>query len=101
LPLIKDSLYDLSYTLATKRTRFNWRAAIVADSIDSLRDALSEKQQATRSPAETGLGLVFTGQGAQWARMGLELVHFSVFKKSIEAADKYMSTLGSSWSALG
>ncbi|KAI1756989.1 polyketide synthase [Xylaria castorea] len=100
LPLIKDSLYDLSYTLAMKRTRFNWRAAIVADSLASLRDALSEKQQTTRLPAETGLGIVFTGQGAQWARMGLELVHFPVFKKSIEAADKYLSTLGSSWSAL-
>ncbi|KAI0487101.1 polyketide synthase [Xylaria cf. heliscus] len=100
LPLIKDSLYDLSYTLATKRTRFNWRAAIVADSLASLQDALSEKQQATRLPAETGLGIVFTGQGAQWARMGLELVHFPVFNKSIEEADKYISTLGSSWSAL-
>ncbi|KAI1425063.1 polyketide synthase [Xylaria sp. FL1777] len=97
---INAPLYDFAYTLAAKRTQFNWRTAIVANSIESLKIALSEKLDVKRIGADHGLALVFTGQGAQWARMGLELVHYPVFKKSLELADKYMKELGSSWSAI-
>lgn len=101
LPSISDPLYNLSYTLAAKRSHLNWRTAIIANSVESLQDALAEKQQVTRVAAEPGLAFVFTGQGAQWARMGAELMHYPVFRDSIESADAYFKTLGSSWSLVG
>jgi len=100
LPSMSDSLSNLSFTLATKRSQFNWRAAIVADSVEGLQEALSAKQQITRVATGSGLALVFTGQGAQWARMGLGLMQYPVFRQSVELADTYLKTLGSTWSAI-
>ncbi len=100
LPSMNEALHDLSFTLAAKGTHFNWRTAVVVDSIDSFQDALIGKQQITRIAAETGLAFVFTGQGAQWAQMGMGLLHYPVFKQSIESADAYLKTLGCSWSAI-
>ncbi|KAI8628041.1 polyketide synthase [Xylariaceae sp. FL1651] len=101
LPSMSGTLYNLAFTLAAKRTHFNWRTAIVANSRESLQDAFATKQEVTRVATETGLAFLFTGQGAQWARMGMELVHYPVFRQSLESADAYMSTFGSSWSAIG
>ncbi|TVY81512.1 Reducing polyketide synthase FUB1 [Lachnellula suecica] len=100
LPSMREPLHNLSYTLAAKRTQFNWRTAIVASSVEELQNALGEKQQVARVAAETGLAFVFTGQGAQWARMGIELLHYPVFRESLELAEAYLKTLGSSWSVI-
>ncbi|KAJ8122283.1 hypothetical protein ONZ43_g1483 [Nemania bipapillata] len=97
---ISDPFYDLAFTLATKRTYFNWRTAFVANSVESMKDALAEKLEVKRVAADPGLALVFTGQGAQWARMGMELVHYPVFRDSLQLADTYLKELGSSWSAI-
>ncbi|KAJ8129093.1 hypothetical protein O1611_g4539 [Lasiodiplodia mahajangana] len=97
---INNPFYDLAFTLAAKRTHFNWRAAFVASSIESMQNALEEKLEVKRAAADPGLGLVFTGQGAQWARMGMELVHYPVFHESLQLADAYLKELGSSWSAI-
>ncbi|KAI1745051.1 polyketide synthase [Xylaria scruposa] len=97
---INDPFYDLAFTLAAKRTQFNWRAAIVTNSIESLQEAFAEKLEVRRVAADSGLALVFTGQGAQWARMGMELVHYPVFRESLNLADKYFKELGSDWSAI-
>ncbi|KAI0855253.1 polyketide synthase [Xylaria cubensis] len=97
---INDPFYDLAFTLAAKRTQFNWRAAIVTNSIESLQEAFAEKLEVRRVAADPGLALVFTGQGAQWARMGMELVHYPVFRESLELADRYFKDLGSDWSAI-
>ncbi|KAG9235384.1 polyketide synthase [Amylocarpus encephaloides] len=100
LPTMTDPLHNLSFTMAAKRTQFNWRAAIVANSAESLQEALGQKQQVTRVAADTGLAFVFTGQGAQWARMGMELIHYPVFRQSLEEADAYLETLECSWSVI-
>ena len=96
-----STLHDLSFTLATKRTQFRWRSAIVASSKDELVESLSLKQTVSRADPGKAVGFVFTGQGAQWARMGVELLQYSIFKKNIQAADAYFKSLGSSWSAEG
>lgn len=101
LPRMTDSLYNLSYTLGSKRSRFSWRAAAVAGSAQSLEDILSEGQPATRVVGEPGLGFVFTGQGAQWARMGTELMHYLPYRQSLECADAYLKSLGCEWSVIG
>lgn len=40
---------------------------------------------------------VFTGQGAQWARMGLELLERAVFKDSVNKSREILEQLGCDW----
>lgn len=101
LPGMTDSLYNLSYTLASKRSRFAWRTAIVAGSGQELENILSEGQPATRALDAPGLGFVFTGQGAQWAGMGKALMYYQPYQQSLTCADAYLKTLGCEWSVIG
>jgi acyl transferase domain-containing protein len=101
LPNMTESLYNLSYTLANKRSRFSWRTAIVAASAQTLEDILSKGQSVTCSIDGPGLGFVFTGQGAQWAQMGTGLLHYLPYRQSLESADTYLKTLGCEWSVIG
>lgn len=48
-----------------------------------------------------GLALVFTGQGAQYARMGLELLVYPVFHDIMSRANSIMEQLGAEWSLWG
>ncbi|KAI0444713.1 polyketide synthase [Xylaria telfairii] len=100
-PTKRDNfMRDLNYTLATKRTHHGWRSFTIADSCSSLRKALALKPVATRTTSEPRLALIFTGQGAQWATMGRELMTYSVFQQSLYAADKYLSKLNCPWSLI-
>ncbi|RYC63993.1 hypothetical protein CHU98_g2250 [Xylaria longipes] len=89
---------DLNYTLAIKRTHHAWRSFAIADSSSSLRNTLALKPVATRTISESRLAFIFTGQGAQWAAMGRELMAYSVFKRSLYEADEYLSKLNCPWS---
>ncbi|KAF2093095.1 fatty acid synthase S-acetyltransferase [Rhizodiscina lignyota] len=91
-------LDDLTYTLACKRSSFTWRAAIVANSLDALREALESKPKAVRSDTNAKLAYVFTGQGAQWPEMGRELMEYPTFSQSLQAADRCLHNLGCRWS---
>lgn len=97
---IRDPFYDFAFTLATKRTHFNWRTAIIANSMESLKDAFQEKPEVRRVAIDPRLAFVFTGQGAQWARMGIELIHYPIFRESVESADMFLKGLGSSGSVM-
>ncbi|KAI2965763.1 hypothetical protein CBS147324_7858 [Aspergillus niger] len=94
-------LHDLSFTLSQKRSRFNWTVCVLANSISQLQSRLANDsltpQHARVSPR---LGFVFTGQGAQYAGMGLQLLAYPVFRRSIEAAERYFQSLGGEWSLL-
>ena len=93
-----QTLKDIAYTLAEKRTKFPWKSACVAFS-----DAQSELTWSppTRSKPNTNICFVFTGQGAQWHGMGRELMRYDVFSKAMREADQYFRSLGSSWSLIG
>ena len=91
-------LDDLSYTLFSKRSTFPWQFSVVTDSLPGLIGALESKPSPIRVAAEPKLGLVFTGQGAQWHGMGRELLSYPVFEQSLVAADVYLRGLGCSWS---
>lgn len=83
---------DLSYTLGSHRSKLDWAASHVASNFSELRGKLSNTEvKATRSSKEARVGFVFTGQGAQWPRMGLELMQYTVFRESIEASDRFLS----------
>lgn len=91
-------LDNFSYTLAAKRSRFTWRTSIVAESCESLAQALSSFEEPVRSTLNRRLGLVFTGQGAHWPGMGRELRRYRVFRDSVGAANRYLEGLGCAWS---
>lgn len=108
-------LRDLSYTLAERRTLFPWVAAhqvrlevndeIDTDShpLDAVIDAFdSPRFKPTRTPtSQPRIGMVFTGQGAQWNAMGRELLEeYPVFRQSIDEAEAHLHDLGASWSLL-
>lgn len=100
------SLNQLAFTLSDRRSQFQWKAFAVASSANELAESLSpsgqqKQQQPVHAPRRTRLAFVFTGQGAQYAQMGIELWKYPVFSASIEAADLYLATeLGSGWSVV-
>lgn len=88
---------DLAYTLNERRTRFSgargytvvWpgeeAAAFVPDRFTFSRKAAPPKAVAF------DLGFVFTGQGAQWARMGCESMRqFPLFRETIDALQRVL-----------
>ncbi|KAK2600653.1 hypothetical protein N8I77_010173 [Diaporthe amygdali] len=91
-------LRDLSHTLAAKRTHHAWRAFTIADCPGALQKTLKGMPSATRIKSQPRLAFVFTGQGAQWPAMGIELMAYPVFQQSILSADRYLNDLGCSWS---
>jgi zearalenone synthase (highly reducing iterative type I polyketide synthase) len=95
-------LRDLSFTLSEKRSQLEWRTYEIASSIDGLilclRDETTANPAVRRSPSPR-IGFVFTGQGSQWAGMGIDLLEYTVFRESIEQADLYLRDhLKSGWS---
>ena len=70
-PSVKVTLPDLAYTLAERRTHHYNRGYVVAQSTTLDEAAFVFQKKSTETPR---IGFVFTGQGAQWSRMGKSLV---------------------------
>ncbi|KAK2598639.1 hypothetical protein N8I77_012034 [Diaporthe amygdali] len=118
---------DLAYTLHSRRSRLQFSLTVSASSLDDLGNKLEEKLKIASqrsssqqddfavkplllqdSSSDTGarklrtLG-VFTGQGAQWARMGAELLETSsAARRIVQQLDDRLARLPSehrpSWS---
>nr|ALP31864.1 polyketide synthase 36 [Diaporthe helianthi] len=98
------SLHDLSYTLANRRSNMTSRAFTVA-SHTTLGSVFGDATRAAFSFADKKktptVGFVFTGQGAQWPRMGAELMQqYPSFLRSIRLLDLALGDLpdGPDWS---
>ncbi|KAI2820032.1 hypothetical protein CBS115989_3941 [Aspergillus niger] len=88
VPQHQDQLRDLAYTLATRREHLPHRTFLIAGP-----DRIGTPSPGRKVPSSApSLAMVFTGQGAQWARMGRDLLlrpDFS-FQNTIRALDKYL-----------
>ena len=105
-----DTLADIVFTAATRRTHHDHRAAVVGRSVDDvttrLRSLLAGQPgrgcaTGVRRPGPVPrVAFVFTGQGAQWWGMGRDLIQQpGVFRSAIEACDRFFVPLAG-WSIL-
>ena len=97
-----SALKNLSFTLSCRRSQFRWRQACVASTSKELLAELQGQMGAkSRAAPSAKVAFVFTGQGAQWAGMGRDLLSTSeTFRKSLEKASKLLKSLGSEWDLL-
>ncbi|KAL4946450.1 hypothetical protein BDV06DRAFT_234051 [Aspergillus oleicola] len=70
-PGVKVDLEDLAYTLSERRTRLFHRAFVTASNTNFGEDSFIIGKKTPQPPK---IGLVFTGQGAQWPEMGKQLI---------------------------
>lgn len=96
-------LADLAYTLDTHRTHLPWRFFAIIDSPQELEDLASRMSSPIRgtSPDTPRLGFIFTGQGAQWAKMGIGLLSYHSFAVELEEATEFLRSFGCSWAVIG
>ncbi|KAL4900464.1 hypothetical protein BDW74DRAFT_188294 [Aspergillus multicolor] len=95
------TLHGLAYTLGVHRSALAYRRSIVAFTTDELLAELDKSPGPSKrivSSAAAPVTFVFSGQGAQWYAMGLELIQSSqFFQKSIAAMDHVLHCQGCSW----
>jgi acyl transferase domain-containing protein/NADPH:quinone reductase-like Zn-dependent oxidoreductase len=95
-------LLDLSYTLANRRSKLPSRGFVVSDheSVVSAFGNVGENFVFAEKKKAPAIGFAFTGQGAQWARMGSELMsYYPSFLKTIRRLDQVLGDLpnGPAW----
>ncbi|PYI07708.1 polyketide synthase [Aspergillus sclerotiicarbonarius CBS 121057] len=94
------SLPDIAHTMATRRSKLAFRSFAVADSLETLQATLSAGlpsfPRASRTN-QTPVAFICTGQGAQWARMGLELLANPIFAASVDRSQQVLHRLGCPW----
>ncbi|KAI8633019.1 hypothetical protein F5Y19DRAFT_490219 [Xylariaceae sp. FL1651] len=106
-----DKLDQLAYTLAARRTLFSWRTyailatsrSVTANGEQQVGDETTSLVTSTpiqASTEQTGSAFIFTGQGAQYPRMGLELLQYPAFKESIIRSNHALTRIGCEWSVI-
>lgn len=102
------SAADAAYTLTEKRTSFEHRLAVSAQSSQELMEKLHHfgkgdlSEGCVEGKALEGnpqLVFVYTGMGPQWWGMGKQLMQFPVFAEAIKQCDEYLLSIAG-WSLL-
>ncbi|KAI1073697.1 hypothetical protein F5B20DRAFT_586970 [Whalleya microplaca] len=91
-------LRNLAFSLSDKRSLLPWKSYILAGSCDELIEKLECIPKPSRSSVPPKVNFIFTGQGAQWATMGLGLLSYPQTKTCLIQAEQYFKSLGSDWS---
>ncbi|KAE8151513.1 hypothetical protein BDV25DRAFT_138748 [Aspergillus avenaceus] len=91
-PHVHATVRDVAYTLAVRRSKLFYRGYLLTSNLRDFNPAavVYGKKQ-TKS---VKLGFVFTGQGAQWPQMGLQLLEtFVQVRECIEKLDSVLQGL--------
>lgn len=94
-------LGDLVYTLAARRTLMAWRSFSVVDEQGAPETLDLPAAKCERAARDVGVACIFTGQGAQYANMGMELLRYPVFQATLAKAHSIFQELGAEWSLIG
>ncbi|KAA8652757.1 type I polyketide synthase [Aspergillus tanneri] len=94
-------LDNLVYTLCLRRSHLQQRFAMVTPSLEELVQTLETSTSSAEdfNKSRSGdIGFYFTGQGAQWPKMGRELLRaFPIFRKSLLQTGRHLCSFGASW----
>lgn len=96
-----DKLDRLAFTLAERRSHMQWRTFAIVDTEPVHNATRLVTAKPVRVLVEPCLAFVFTGQGAQYAKMGLDLVYYPIFERTLQRIDSYFSQFGCEWSIFG
>lgn len=94
---------DLAYTLSYRRSHLPWRSFAILEPSQVLHDTL----QRAIPPVKVQKGraseilFIFTGQGSQYSKMGLQLLEYTVFYNAIRSFMDVLGQLGCQWNILG
>lgn len=77
----------------------SWRSFAIVNKTDTPKMSPIKPVRAAQNPG--GLVFVFTGQGAQYAKMGSELLAYPVFRNVVSRASAVMEKLGADWLFMG
>ena len=94
-------LHDICYTLITRRSTLQWRAHVVLPCAEDSNVLSTRISKPCRYQSDRRIAFMFTGQGAQYARMGAELLDYPVFRESMKSSYLVMKELGCTWSPIG
>lgn len=84
---------DLAYILATKRSHLAWRAcAVVGPTKLAAFDNIASTKP-VKATKNVQIAFIFTGQGAQYAGMGQELLTYTAFRESLALSGEYLKHL--------
>lgn len=90
-PRVKVKLRDLAFTLSERKSRHYHRGYLLTKNSNLRRASLVVGKTLLRPPR---LGLVFTGQGAQWSEMGKGLLsNFPVARSIVQHLDNVLQHL--------
>lgn len=102
--LEQANLADICYTANSRRSRFNHRLVLIADSANEFKTQL---ERFAESGAATGayrlvskpkqrVGLLFTGQGSQWAGMAAQIYgYYPEFTEQVDQCDRLLQQFSS------
>lgn len=92
-------LEDLAYTLTSRRSHLDFSGFCVASSLKDLVAHMTKGLPILKKSHQkhSNLLFVFTGQGAQWPAMGIELLRNPIFEQSVRNSQQYLSDLGCVW----
>ncbi|KAI8944740.1 polyketide synthase PksD [Xylaria longipes] len=93
-----DRTSQLAYTLAERRSIMAWRSFAVVNTDASFDTLNLPALKRVRSSRDTGLAFIFTGQGAQYAKMGVGLLCYPIFRETLDEANGIFQALGANWS---
>lgn len=103
---------DVAWTLGMHRTRFpsgwvsthtvQWTGEEnVLEQIIQCLDAPQFKPVRLPGDKSPRIGMVFTGQGAQWNAMGRELIEtYPLFRSTLQEASEHLMDFGANWSLM-
>ncbi|KAI1804894.1 hypothetical protein F4811DRAFT_570659 [Daldinia bambusicola] len=96
-----EFLQNLEYTLLERRSLLRYRTFAIVDNDTTSTQRERQFSSPIRASNQPRIVFVFTGQGAQWAGMGRDLLHFPIFYDSVLQADEFLKKLGSGWDIIG